>query len=104
MSHGGTLYVKTSGDDSQSGASWASAKRSITNALTAAAAGDQLWVASGIYTQLITMKAGVALYGGFNGTESTLAQRNFGTNVCIIDGHSQGVVITINWIRAWTEW
>src|SRR5437899_8685358 len=74
----GILYVTTSGNDASSGASWALAKRSITNAMVAAAAGDQIWVASGVYTQLVTMKAGVALYGGFNGAEPALGQRNFG--------------------------
>jgi hypothetical protein len=96
LTQGGTIYVTTSGNDASSGTSWAQAMRSITNAMVVAAAGDQIWVASGTYTQLVTMKAGVALYGGFNGTETALAQRNFGTNICVLDGHSQGTVITIN--------
>jgi parallel beta-helix repeat protein len=32
------------------------------------------------------MKSGVALYGGFNGTESSLSKRNWTTNVTTIDG------------------
>ena len=89
-------YVKTSGDDTLSGASWAQAKRSITNAMAAAGAGDQIWVASGIYTQLVTVNADVALYGGFNGTETALAQRNWTTNISWIYGASMGTAVTIN--------
>src|SRR6266853_3806054 len=91
-----TLYVQTNGNDGLSGTSWASAKRSITNAMVAAAAGDAIWVASGTYTQLVTLKAGVGLYGGFNGTETALAQRNWLTNASRINGASMGVVITIS--------
>src|SRR5437773_10585599 len=91
----GTLYVKTTGNDASSGTSWALAKQTITNAMAAAVAGDQLWVASGTYTQLVTLKPSVAMYGGFNGTETSLAQRNFGLNFAILDGRTNGVVITI---------
>src|SRR5690348_1263139 len=86
-SRGGTFFVSSSGSDAFSGASWATAKQSITNAMAAASAGDQIWVASGIYTQLVTMKAGVALYGGFNGTETSLSQRNWSVNRCWIHGN-----------------
>jgi hypothetical protein len=90
------FYVQTTGNDSSSGASWAQAKRSITNAMSFAAAEDQIWVASGIYTQLVTLKSNVALYGGFNGTETALAQRNWFTNISWIYGASRGPVVTIN--------
>jgi hypothetical protein len=95
VSHGGTFYVKSNGSDVFSGATWAQAKRSITNAMTASLAGDQIWVASGVYTQLVTMKAGVALYGGFSGTETALSQRNWSTNLCWIHGNYKGSVVTI---------
>ncbi len=89
-------HVKTNGDDTLSGGSWASSKRSITNAMAAAVAGDQIWVASGIYTQLVTLKAGVALYGGFNATEAVLAERNWSTNRCWIYGASKGTSVRIS--------
>jgi hypothetical protein len=95
VSQGGTFYVRSSGSDLLSGTTWAQAKQSITNAMTASSAGDQIWVASGIYTQLVTMKAGVALYGGFNGTETALSQRNWSTNLCWIHGNFKGSVVTI---------
>src|ERR1051326_5493939 len=90
-----TLYVKTSGSDAQSGASWALAKRNVTNAMVSATAGDQIWVASGIYTQLVLIKTDVALYGGFNGTETTFGQRNLAANPTYIFGNSQGTVVSI---------
>jgi hypothetical protein len=96
MARAAVFYVRTNGNDTLSGASWALAKQSITNALVSAARGNQIWVASGIYTQLVTMKAGVALYGGFNGTETTFDQRNWHTNLSWIYGASKGTALTIN--------
>jgi hypothetical protein len=91
-----TFYVKTNGDDALSGVSWALAKQSITNSMSSASAGDQIWVASGTYTQLVTLKPSVALYGGFNGTEAILAERNWKTNVSWIYGASMGPAVSIN--------
>src|ERR1043166_549111 len=90
--HANIFYVKTTGNDGNSGINWALAKRSITNALAATAVGDQVWVASGVYTQRVTLPARVALYGGFNGTETTLAQRNWITNLSVVYGTSAGTV------------
>ena len=95
VSRAGTFFVRPNGNDTLSGASWATAMRNITNAMNAASAGDQIWVASGVYTQLVTMKAGVALYGGFNGAETSLVQRNFLTNLCWIHGNWKGSVVTV---------
>ena len=57
-------------------AAWGSAC-SLQAALDAAASGDQVWVAAGTYVENITMKIGVALYGGFAGTETYLSQRSW---------------------------
>lgn len=54
----------------QDGRTWASAFRSIPSALTVARAGDELWVASGTYTNSITIPAGVSVLGGFRGDET----------------------------------
>src|SRR5262245_41715999 len=70
----GVLFVKPSGNDASAGTSWTLAKRSITNGMVAASAGDQIWVAAGTYFERVTVKDGVALYGGFAGTETTLDQ------------------------------
>ncbi|MDX9972605.1 MAG: PKD domain-containing protein, partial [FCB group bacterium] len=64
--------VAASGD----GASWTLAKKTVGEAITASAAGDEIWVATGTYVQSITLKQGVALYGGFAGTETLRDQRD----------------------------
>ena len=72
----GTVYVATAGNDANDGISWLTAKKTVQAGLNAAAAGDQVWVAAGTYVQCITLKAGVALYGGFAGGETDLSQRS----------------------------
>lgn len=84
-----TYFVKTNGSDANSGLSWEQPKQNVQAAIDAAVAGDQIWIAKGIYypTSAISgqtdpraksfiMKAGVSLYGGFDGTESTLKSRS----------------------------
>ena len=86
--------LTTGADD---GSSWENAYRTVdgvSRALTAAVSGDQVWVAAGTYeptsgtarTVFITMKSGVAVYGGFTGTETDLAQRDLVGNPTILTG------------------
>src|SRR5579862_7824756 len=81
------VYVSPSGSDSNSGASWAQAKATVQAGINAALPNDQVWVKGGTYTltQQITLSNGVAVYGGFNGTETLLAQRNYVANITILD-------------------
>ncbi|MCX5640940.1 MAG: right-handed parallel beta-helix repeat-containing protein [Planctomycetota bacterium] len=83
------------------GASWADAysgAASLQTALAAAVSGDEIWVKAGTYlpsttgvrTASFTMKSGVAIYGGFNGTEATLSARNWKTNITILSGDLLG--------------
>lgn len=86
------------------GTSWANASGDIQNMINASVAGDQIWIAAGTYKpnrkvheiNVITpgnpynaflLKAGVKLYGGFAGTESSLADRNWSSNLSILSGH-----------------
>ncbi|HTY43421.1 MAG TPA: right-handed parallel beta-helix repeat-containing protein [Thermoanaerobaculia bacterium] len=63
-------------------------------ALAAASASDEIWVAAGTYkptsdtdrTKSFAMKNGVAIYGGFNGTETSRGQRNPSVNVVVLSG------------------
>ncbi|MFI4870786.1 MAG: right-handed parallel beta-helix repeat-containing protein, partial [Phycisphaerales bacterium JB061] len=65
------------------GSSWARAFDSLTDALAVANSGDQIWVAGGRYipdtpagsAATFNIPDGVQVYGGFDGDESTLAQR-----------------------------
>ena len=79
------------------GTSWADAYRgvdAVAVALTASIAGDEIWVAAGTYkattaaTRTIShqLKTGVALYGGFGGSETLLTQRDYLANVTILSG------------------
>lgn len=83
------------------GTSWADAYRgagALQVALTASASGDELWVAAGTYipsttnvrTISFTMKTGVGIYGGFNGTEVTRDQRNWQANLTTLSGDLLG--------------
>ncbi len=90
----GTIYVNVNAAGSNNGSSWANAYTSLQTALVAASSGDQIWVAAGTYkpttnsdrTISFHLKTGVAVYGGFVGTESSLAERDFATNVTILSG------------------
>ena len=87
----GTYLVDhTRPDDNGDGTSWATAKKTIQAALEVALSGNEVWVKAGTYNESISLKDGVALYGGFIGTESALGERDWATNVTTIDG--QGAV------------
>jgi predicted outer membrane repeat protein len=57
------------------GSTWGSAYPTPAAALAVAVAGDELWVAAGSYPGSLTLSSGVALYGGFMGTENVRAER-----------------------------
>ena len=97
---GNIIYVNTNNNSgTYTGSSWATAYRRLQNALNNAASGDQIWVAAGVYypdegtiptnddpNSTFTLKNGVAVYGGFSGTETLLSQRNAATNLTILTG------------------
>jgi predicted outer membrane repeat protein len=100
----GILYATPGGTGNCS--SWANAC-TLQNALTNAVNGDEIWVAAGTYKPItgtdrsatFQLNAGVALYGGFAGTETARDQRNFSVNITILSGDidnndSQAPIIT----------
>ena len=94
-----TWYVKPGGTGTGSG-SWGNAAppAQLATIITGAASGDQVWVVgstSGVTyypttgvsrTVSFTMKSGVAVYGGFAGTETALGQQNPTTYITILSG------------------
>ena len=58
LAEGKIVYVKPTGNDNNTGKSWALAKQTVQAGLNAAASGDQVWVAAGTYNERITLKSG----------------------------------------------
>ncbi|NJL34868.1 MAG: hypothetical protein HC893_14725, partial [Chloroflexaceae bacterium] len=100
----GTIYYvdKDRPDDSGDGLTWATAKRNLQTALALASAGAEIWVADGTYypdegtgqtndnrASTFSLKDGVAIYGGFAGTETLLSERDVAANVAILSGDLQ---------------
>lgn len=88
-------YVRPDGDDRNDGASWKTARRSVGSAISVAKPGSEIWVAEGIYKERVTLKSGIALYGGFVGFETSAADRNPRARPTILDGDHRGSVVTI---------
>ncbi len=89
MATNDTIYVNVNASGHNYGTSWADAYFSLQTALDNAATGDQIWVACGTYKpsssydipaptdrhKHFRMIDSVAIYGGFDGTESAISQR-----------------------------
>ena len=94
VSAGSIIYVRAGGAGRRNGSSWANAYGSLQRALTVAVSGQQIWVAEGTYTPVpgtnraisFHLKNGVAVYGGFAGTETLLSQRRPWLNPTILSG------------------
>jgi len=82
------IYVSTTGAGAKDGLSWSNPKQTLAQAVSIAVEGDQIWVKSGTYSQItsvnVTLK-NISIYGGFAGTESTLAERNWVINKTILN-------------------
>lgn len=81
----------------QDGKSWATAYRSLQRGLDHAwKCGGEVWAANGTYQPTesgersisFQLRSGVAVYGGFGGTETQREQRNWHNNATILDGKS----------------
>ena len=91
---GAVLRVKPDGNDGNDGSTWGSAKQTVQAGLNAALPDDEVWVAAGVYVEQITLMQGVGLYGGFAGVEILREERNWTTNVTVLDGNGGGSVVT----------
>ena len=102
-SYGKKYYVVGSqSNNSGDGLSWATAKKSVQDALNLAVSGDSVWVAAGTYhptmdplgsstptdsrNKSFFLRAGIKLYGGFAGTEKLLSDRITGVNITTLSG------------------
>ncbi len=83
--YGNVIYVAQDAIGDESGSDWSNACTSISIGLAASVLGDEVWVAAGQYLEAIEMKEGVALYGGFVGSERSREERDWAANETIID-------------------
>lgn len=89
----GRIIFVQAGNSGQ-GTSWEDATGDLQGALAIAQHGDQIWVAKGTYlpsqtgdrTISFNITDGVQLYGGFEGNETTLAERNSSNSTTILSG------------------
>ena len=79
------------------GTSWTDALLHPQDGINLAGPGDQVWVAAGNYIWLnpgdpmvLNLSSDVAVYGGFDGTESCLEQRDYTNNVTTLNGDTDG--------------
>jgi predicted outer membrane repeat protein len=93
-------YVKVGGTGN--GLSWATAAGDLSEVVSQSVAGHQIWVAAGTYPQSslqpLSMKEGVAMYGGFPDNDNTtgMAQRNPSLYQTILDGNGQTAITNEN--------
>jgi Secretion system C-terminal sorting domain len=88
------IYVNTNAAGANNGTSWTNAYSDLQDALSIAFVNDEIWVAAGTYkpTQSndrllsFVMKNGVDMYGGFQGTETTIVERNIAANPTYLSG------------------
>lgn len=97
------IYVDHKATGANNGSNWNDSFTSLTNALSIANTNDEIWVAQGVYKPTTNVdidnsggidpreatfyiSRGIKIYGGFAGTETSLAQRNFNLNPTILSG------------------
>lgn len=100
MSAGAQVFVKADAAGSNDGTSWQNAFTDLSAAIHATSSGA-IWVAAGVYKpttdvnglvpanarlKTFKLKNGIAIYGGFAGTESTLSERNWDNNKTVLSG------------------
>jgi len=102
MPHSSVIFVNSEAKGADKGDSWADAFTELQKALSIALPGDEIWVAAGTYTPdydesigkhsgdreaTFRLKNGVAIYGGFDGTESSREERDYKINVSVLSGN-----------------
>ncbi|MEM9848185.1 MAG: SMP-30/gluconolactonase/LRE family protein, partial [Bacteroidota bacterium] len=97
---GADYFVRQNGNDANDGQSWSTAFATLQKAIESAQAGQSIWVAGGTYyptkekdgttdqSRRFTFffNKDLRIYGGFNGTESNLCERDIVCNPTILSG------------------
>jgi hypothetical protein len=79
--HNNALFVSPAGSDTNPGTRAAPLFSLIGAMPKAAAGGDDLYVAGGVYSGSVTLVSGVSVYGGFNGANWVRDPLNFETKI-----------------------
>ena len=98
--YGHVIYVNDDAAGANDGSSWTDALTDLQAALDIAQAGDEIWVAAGMYkprgaagverNATFQLESGVAIYGGFAGSETIREQRDPTPNATILSGDLRG--------------
>ena len=87
-------YVCPTGDNGNDGKSWANAKATIGNAVSASSSGDEVYVAAGTYNETVTVKDGVHIRGGYNPSNGL---RDIDNYLSILDGTGLGKFLIVKY-------
>lgn len=87
-------YVNATATGNNDGSTWANAFTSVNRALDHARDNDEIWIAGGTYkphassrsTYFDIIRSNLKIYGGFDGTETQISDRIFGSNTTILSG------------------
>ena len=92
-------YVNHAATGTNNGSNWTDAYTDLQDALAVATAGTEVWVAQGTYYPTTCLPCtniqrnisfeipnGVKVFGGFNGTETNQADRNWIANLTVLSG------------------
>lgn len=93
-SNGTVSYVDADATGNNDGSSWNDAYQRLENAIAAASPGDTLWIAQGTYKPAFDgdrsvsfhIEKPLALYGGFQGNETTLLERDPANFITLLSG------------------
>ncbi len=88
-----TCFVNQAASGLNDGSSWTDAYVDLQSAINSTAC-DEIWVAEGVYkpgasgddTAAFNLRPGVALYGGFAGSEASVADRNLSLHRSVLSG------------------
>ena len=96
----GQVYVKQDATGTNDGTSWTNAYTDLQDALDNATPHSEIWVAEATYRPgpvgspadsiWFSVTKSLKIYGGFNGSETTLSQRNWVDNPTILSGDING--------------
>jgi gliding motility-associated-like protein len=88
------IYVDADAIGNNDGSSWPNAFTDLQLGLATAQSGDTIWLAEGVYRPVaddnrfvsFEVPSGVAIYGGFNGMENALNERDWINNTTLLSG------------------